>query len=144
VLKRGFPGPVLVSRTAPRGDTSWIPLKPLVAFAGIANPKRFYRLLEKLGGKLLESVSFPDHHTFARADGENLVARARAGGAQLVTTEKDFVRLKGDPALAQLAEQVRTLPIEMTFEAHDLDRLNSLIEAALQVTSRRHRPPPQR
>jgi hypothetical protein len=32
----------------------------------------------------------------------------------------------------------------MTFETHDLDRLNSLIEAALQVTSRRHRPPPQR
>src|SRR6185312_14486194 len=27
VLKRGFPGPVLVSRTAPRGDTSWVPLK---------------------------------------------------------------------------------------------------------------------
>jgi tetraacyldisaccharide 4'-kinase len=144
VLKRGFPGPVLVSRTAPRGDTSWVPLKPLVAFAGIANPKRFYRLLEKLGGKLLESVSFPDHHAFTRADGEKLVALARASGAQLVTTEKDFVRLTGDPALAELAEQALTLPIEMTFEAHDLDRLRSLIEAALQVTSRRHRPPPQR
>ena len=61
VLRQGFPGPVLAARIAPRGDTAWVAGKPLVAFAGIANPQRFYRLLEKLGGKLLERVSFPDH-----------------------------------------------------------------------------------
>lgn len=144
VLRRGFPGPVLAARVAPSGDISWIEGKSLVAFAGIANPQRFYELLERLGGRLAERVSFADHHAFTRADAERLIALARSSGAQLVTTEKDFARLKVGAALAELAAQTRTLPIEITFEAGDLLRLNALIDAALQGVSRRHRPPPQR
>lgn len=143
VLRQGFPGPVLVARVAASGDTSWISGKPVLAFAGIANPRRFYRLLEDLGARLIDGVSFPDHHPFSTADADRLISQAQASGAQLVTTEKDFVRLHGDAALAALAAQTRTLPIEMRIEGRDLGRLNSLIEAALQGTSRRHRPPPR-
>ncbi|HEY8248938.1 MAG TPA: tetraacyldisaccharide 4'-kinase [Hyphomicrobium sp.] len=142
VLRQGFPGPVLAARIAAAGDTAWIAGKPLVAFAGIANPQRFYKLLERLGGKLVDRVSFPDHHAFERADAERLIALAKSGGAQLVTTAKDFARLYGNAALAELAAHTRTLPIEMMFEDRDLGRLSSLIDAALQGTSRRHRPPP--
>ena len=122
---------MLAARIAPAGDTTWIAGKPLVAFAGIANPQRFYKLLERLGGKLIERVSFPDHHAFGRADAERLIALAQSSGAQLVTTDKDFARIGGEAALAELAAQARTLPIEMTFEDRDLGRLSSLIEAAL-------------
>ncbi len=101
-------------------------------------------MIEKLGGKLIERLSFPDHHRFTRADAERLAALAQTNGAQLVTTEKDFARMGGDAALAELAAQTRTLPIELKFDERDLGRLNSLIEAALKSTSRRHRPPPQR
>jgi tetraacyldisaccharide 4'-kinase len=143
VLRQGFPGPVLAAQVTAAGDTSWVREKPLVAFAGIANPQRFYSLIEKLGGKLIERLSFPDHHRFARADAERIAALAQARGARLVTTEKDFARMGGDAALAGLAAQTRTLPIELKFDERDLGRLSSLIEAALKGTSRRHRPPPQ-
>jgi tetraacyldisaccharide 4'-kinase len=141
ILKQGFPGPVLTAAVGATGDTSWIGAKPLLAFAGIANPRRFYRLLEDLGGHLLEPVSFPDHHWFAASDAEQLLGLAQAKGAQLVTTEKDYARLRDDPTLAALAAATRVLPIEMRIGDRELGRLNSLIEAALQGTTRRQRPP---
>lgn len=142
VLRQGFPGPVLTAKVGAAGDTSWIAEKPLVAFAGIANPRRFYRLLEAHGGRIAEAASFPDHHWFKYADTERLLKSAEKHGARLVTTEKDFARLSGDAALDALAAQTRTLPIELQIEARDLERLNSLIEAALKGVSRRNKPPP--
>ena len=59
----------------------------------------------------------------------------------LVTTEKDYARLKGNAALAALAARTRTLPIEVKLDDRDLVRLVSLIEAALQKTPRRLVPP---
>ena len=43
-MRRGFPGPVLAARVGPSGDTAWLADRPLVAFAGIANPERFFAL----------------------------------------------------------------------------------------------------
>ncbi|HWK33291.1 MAG TPA: tetraacyldisaccharide 4'-kinase, partial [Hyphomicrobium sp.] len=141
VLRRGFLGPVMIARVRANGDTSWVAQRPLLAFAGIANPRRFYRLLEKLGGKLVDTVSFPDHHPFTPADAAKLIGAARATGAQLVTTEKDFARLKGDAALAELAEATRIVAIEMRIADSDTGRIASLIDAAVKGTSRRQRPP---
>ncbi len=142
VLRQGFPGPVMVARVTAAGDASWITEKPVLAFAGIANPRRFYRLLEGLGARVADTISFPDHHPFTAADAERLLSQAQASGTQLVTTAKDYARFKGEVALAMLAAHARALPIEMTIEERDLGRLNSLIDAALQGASRRQRPPP--
>ncbi|HWK37879.1 MAG TPA: tetraacyldisaccharide 4'-kinase [Hyphomicrobium sp.] len=141
VLRRGFHGPVMIAHVAASGDTSWVAQRPLLAFAGIANPRRFYRLLEKLGGKLADTVSFPDHHPFTPADAAKLLGAAGASGAQLVTTEKDFMRLKGDAALAELAAATRTVAIEMHMADSDAVRLTSLVDGAVKGTSRRQRPP---
>lgn len=140
VLRHGFPGPVLAARALPSGDTGALVGTPLVAFAGIAHPQRFYALLERIGARVVERISFPDHHRFSPADARQLLARASAAGAELVTTEKDYVRL-GAPGLEDLRRQTRTLPIEMAFEERDLQRLNALLEAALQAAQRRQRPP---
>ncbi len=144
VLRQGFPGPVLVARVGASGDTSWIREGKLLAFAGIANPQRFYRLLESLGARLVDTISFPDHHPFSAADAERLIGKAQASGAGLVTTEKDLVRLAGTEPLAALAAQTRALPIEMRIEERELPRIESLIESALQLTTSRRRPPPPR
>src|SRR5688572_30264288 len=61
-LRRGFPGPALVGNVPPVGDTNWLKENPVVAVACIANPHLLYRLLERLGARLVDSVSFPDHH----------------------------------------------------------------------------------
>jgi tetraacyldisaccharide 4'-kinase len=65
----------------------------VVPFAGIAVPDAFATTLSSLRvtGDL---VAFPDHHWYTRSDLERLAARA-AGADALVTTEKDWVRLRG-------------------------------------------------
>lgn len=142
VLRQGFPGPVLTARVGATGETGWVEKAPLLAYAGIANPGRFFRLLERLGGKVIETVSFPDHHRFKAADAAKLIEAARRQRALLVTTEKDYARLAGDAALAELASLSRVLPIEMQIDERELTRLNSLIDAAMKRTSRRRAPPP--
>ena len=130
-LRRGFPGPVLAVRAVADGETAWLAGPPLVAFAGIANPARFFTLLESLGARVVGHVAFPDHHVLSRKDAEHLLGLAETHGAQLVTTEKDWVRFEGDERLpAGFADRVHALPIRLELAERDLGRLVSLIEAA--------------
>jgi tetraacyldisaccharide 4'-kinase len=142
-MRRSFPGPVLAARVvAASGDGAWLSGKPVVAFAGIANPERFFALAEKLGAHVLERVTFPDHHAFSRADAERLLRVAQSKACDLVTTEKDWARLVGDESLGELARRTRPLGIEMVFDDRDRGRIVSLIEAAtLNQSYPRTRPP---
>jgi tetraacyldisaccharide 4'-kinase len=63
-----------------------------VAFAGIARPESFAATLAALGIKAAV-VAFRDHHWYTPEDLRSLAARAAAADA-LVTTEKDWVRLR--------------------------------------------------
>ena len=65
----------------------------VVAFAGIGRPEKFFQTLAKAGYDLADTVAFPDHNLFADSELADLRARAKHHGAQLITTEKDFVRL---------------------------------------------------
>jgi tetraacyldisaccharide 4'-kinase len=67
----------------------------LVAFAGLASPEGFARTLEALRVDVAHFETFVDHHWYTAADLAGLDARAAATGAEgLVTTEKDWVRLR--------------------------------------------------
>jgi len=133
LLRREFPGPVLAAHVVARGDTAWLNDAPIVAFAGIANPDRFFALLENLGANIVERLTFPDHHTFTPADCDQLLASAQAKDARLATTEKDWMRLKGDAAVpTEMLERTQSLAIETVFEARDLGRITSLIETVTQ------------
>lgn len=70
----------------------------LVAFAGIASPAGFERTLHGLGIGIAEMARFPDHHWYVPDELAALDGRVGALGAQgLVTTEKDWVRLRRLP-----------------------------------------------
>lgn len=72
----------------------------LVAFAGIAAPSAFRATLEQLGVTVVETVAFGDHHWYRPRDLAALEARAGAADVDgLVTTEKDWVRLRALPPL---------------------------------------------
>jgi tetraacyldisaccharide 4'-kinase len=136
-LRRRFPGPILTARTGPHGDTEAFKLRPVLAFSGIANPQRFYGLLTSLGANLVETRSFPDHHPFTPAEAAELLSSAAMRGAELVTTEKDAVRLIGGTgALAELYARAMTLPIRLTFDESDEKQLEALLEG---VAAKRHR-----
>lgn len=132
-LRHGFPGPVLAAEPEPAGEISWLAGMPVIAFAGIANPQRFFTLLESLGATVLSKKAYRDHHSFTNAEAEELLERATASGAQLVTTEKDLVRIKpqGNSATARLRQATRALPIRLRFQDKDLSRMTALLEAII-------------
>ena len=88
--------PVLKARMAPRGDARWLGILPVIGFAGIANPKKFYATLSQNGARLTGTRSFPDHHPYSERQAMRLLRWAREWNAMLVTTEKDWVRLPDD------------------------------------------------
>lgn len=70
-----------------------------VGFAGIANPAGFRHTLAEAGARLADWVPFADHYWYTREDLDALERRAaRRRAAALVTTEKDWVRLRRLPA----------------------------------------------
>jgi tetraacyldisaccharide 4'-kinase len=88
----------------------------VIAFAGIANPDKFFATLVETGISVAERVSFPDHHRYTAADAKSLMARAAAANLSLITTEKDHVRLAGDPALEALAARTAALPVRLVID----------------------------
>jgi tetraacyldisaccharide 4'-kinase len=128
-----FTGTVIRTRVAPGADISWLKTQKLIAFAGIANPERFFSLVEAHGGVIVERHTFADHHRFTGADAARLIAAASAHAARLVTTEKDFVRLRGGGAdLRTLAERTRAVPVTMVFDGNGGNELARLVSAALR------------
>ena len=79
--------------------------RPVLAFAGIGRPQKVFETLRAAGADIAGTRTFPDHHPYRRADLADLTARAEALGADLVTTEKDWVRLP--PAFAARVTALR-------------------------------------
>ncbi len=86
--------------------------RPVLAFAGIANPEKFFATLAGIGAQVVETATFPDHWRFRPRELERLAARAARRGLKLVCTEKDWVRLP--PAFA---DEAQALPVTLGFEA---------------------------
>jgi tetraacyldisaccharide 4'-kinase len=104
--------PVLVAAHVPTecwewGSMQFVPADALRgmrlhAFAGVAAPAGFARTLEQIGATLAGFEAFADHHWYTRAELSALERQADALGADaLVTTEKDWVRLRRLPPLAR-------------------------------------------
>jgi tetraacyldisaccharide 4'-kinase len=91
--------------------------QPVLAYAGIGRPEKFFASLAEVGAPIAARVAFPDHHRFSEAEAARLVAHAEAADLRLVTTAKDLVRLKGEGgALAALREKSVALPITLEFD----------------------------
>jgi len=72
-----------------------------LAFCGIARPERFFVMLEAMGLRLLERMTFPDHHPYPSASWRRVRGRADALKPEaVITTEKDAVKLLNRPDLA--------------------------------------------
>ncbi|MDX1948917.1 MAG: tetraacyldisaccharide 4'-kinase [Rickettsiales bacterium] len=66
------------------------------AFAGIGNPEKFFKTLENIGLSVVEKVIFPDHHKYYQDDFNHLKTLAEAEKSQLITTEKDYIKLSDE------------------------------------------------
>lgn len=67
-----------------------------IAVSGIARPDAFEASLREAGVRIAGHEVFPDHHSYRGRDIERVAARMhREGVSALVTTEKDWVKLRG-------------------------------------------------
>lgn len=92
-----------------------------VAFAGLAIPDKFKNTLLDLNYNVTAWHPFPDHHPYSPSDIEML----KATEGQLITTEKDYVRLPED-----FKEKVETLPVTIQFK--DTNNISKFIETHLK------------
>ena len=68
--------------------------KKIYAFAGIGNPKNFFDMLEEYKINVVEKKYFPDHYNYSDNDIKNLFDKSKELSAILLTTEKDYFRIK--------------------------------------------------
>ena len=89
----------------------------VLAFAGIADPGKFFRTVETLGAEIAVAKSFGDHEHLSDDEIADLIAVAGREKLEIVTTSKDYVRLAGHHGRAQeLADLSKVIEVEMAFE----------------------------
>jgi tetraacyldisaccharide 4'-kinase len=113
--------PVLIARLEPSAPP---PPGPQLAFAGVGKPWKVERSLKAAGCELIDFAAFPDHARYSEDTLKALEAHAKAQGAGLLTTEKDWTRLP-PPWRAK----VGAWPVRARFEDEaTLDRLLDLVD----------------
>ncbi len=97
---------------------------PVLAFAGIGRPNRFFTTLRRAGANLVHQLAFADHHPYSEADLTRLQEDATRRGAALMTTKKDWVRLP-----AEWRERVNFLPVMLYLDHEDelVDKVIAII-----------------
>jgi len=94
--------------------------------AGIAKPNPFFAYLQAEND---EKLVFPDHHHFTESDIDTI--KNKSQNKIIITTEKDFVRLKGKLS----KEQLFYLPIKSSFIS-DSDNFDKIITNYVGTSTR--------
>jgi tetraacyldisaccharide 4'-kinase len=104
----------------------------IVAFAGIGRPEKFFATLRGFGAVLVGERSFPDHHPYRAAELAALRRDTANGGARLVTTRKDWVRLPP-------AERADIEVLDIAVRWHDTAARDALLAPVLARIGERGR-----
>lgn len=98
-----------------------------VAFAGIGRPAKFFETLRGLGAEIVAWHPLSDHQELTEPLMKRLEIEATSLGADLVTTEKDAVRLP-----QSFRQKVITLPVRL--EMQDDGALRSALTRIMRTT----------
>jgi tetraacyldisaccharide 4'-kinase len=108
------------------------PPRGALVVAGLADPELFVASAQAAGGTVHDVILFPDHHRYSVADAQQIVRRAN--GAPIVTTQKDWIKLRvllPDDRVWLLVQHVRV--------EYGADVLAACLERVLSVRTQRSR-----
>ena len=125
-----FAGPILSARIMPTAPDA-LRGRSVLAFAGIGRPQKFFQTLRSMAAEIVATQSFGDHHKFSAIELSVLKAAAEKAAALLVTTEKDFVRLRGSDKLRALASASQVLGVRMKLDAAGAVLLADMLDRVL-------------
>ena len=78
-------------------DLSFLNESYVGVFCGIASPRGFENLINRMSGELRFKKRFLDHHRYEKDELDHMFQKARNAGADvMITTEKDAVRIPGN------------------------------------------------
>jgi tetraacyldisaccharide 4'-kinase len=89
------------------------------AFAGIGHPDKFHQTLLENGFQINEFFSFPDHHPYQEEEISSLLAK----GLPLLTTSKDFVRIR---------EKANIAPVEIALKLDGAEDIVQILRDGLR------------
>ncbi|MBI4827178.1 MAG: tetraacyldisaccharide 4'-kinase [Nitrospirae bacterium] len=98
--------------------------KKVYVFTGIANPSYFKSILTSKGATVARFKKFRDHHKYTQREIDRIIKSA--DGMEIITTEKDLVKLKG----MHNTEDIRALKIEFSIEEEFYAKLFEKVQAA--------------
>ncbi|MCY0093941.1 tetraacyldisaccharide 4'-kinase [Hoeflea ulvae] len=127
--------PIHLARLQPRNADEFKG-RNCLAFAAIGDPEKFFATLERADVRLARRQGFPDHHHFTDDEINDLLADAELYGLDLITTEKDYVRLQaGHGRALDLVQKTAVLSIDLAFDSPDVP--GAIINAAVAAFKRR-------
>lgn len=114
-------------------DLKYIDKKRVIAFTGIAQPRSFHLALKSLGAEIVDTKEYPDHHPFSTKELANLQLEVDKKNAVLITTEKDFFRVRSalqtilSPTTLVLSSSLQFMDKEDEFQEELMRLLNKAI-----------------
>ncbi|UCD35032.1 MAG: tetraacyldisaccharide 4'-kinase [Nitrospiraceae bacterium] len=95
--------------------------KSIYAFCGIANPASFTSTLTYAGAAVRGLRAFRDHYIYTQKDIDEIISDA--AGMEIITTEKDLVKLKN----LDIPENLRALKVAFSVNGEFYDSLFTLV-----------------
>lgn len=107
--------PIFEASIRPRDGDSFAGRR-FLAFAGIGHPDKFFNTIAEVGGSVVMSRSFPDHHVYSNEELAELSATAKSAGLEMITTAKDAIRMRNGTASKEFVDRLVVLEIDAVFE----------------------------
>ncbi len=67
-----------------------------IIFSGIGNPESFSKTLKRYNFNIIKELNFPDHYKYLDKDIMQIKETAKKYNVQILTTEKDFIKINLD------------------------------------------------